>query len=76
MFSSEDGAYQIIEEAIAKYEKHFNLDFPLYEYIHITKNDHYDFSLDGAENLLSLINKQIEVDEPVEVPKDYFERRY
>lgn len=76
MFSSEEGAYSIIEDAISKYEEHFDLDFPIYEYIHITKNDHYDFSVAGAKKLGKFIDQRIEKNDPVNVPEDYYERRY
>lgn len=76
MFTSEDGAYPIINEAVDKYEKHFNKKFPLYEYIHITKSNQYDFSISGAKKLLKLINGRIQSNKVVDIPPDYNERLY
>ena len=76
MFTSEEGAYPVINKAVDKYEKHFNKEFPLYEYIHITKNNQYDFSLSGAKRLSKLINERIWNNEAVDVPLDYHERLY
>lgn len=76
MFSSEDGAYTIINEATTKYKKHFNAEFPLYEYIHITRNETYDFSVKGANRLSKFIDKCISAENAVLIPVDYEERLY
>lgn len=76
MFTSEDGAYPIIDTAVNKYENYFGKEFPLYEYVHITKNDRYDFSLKGAERLRTFIDGCIDSNNPVEVPEDYHDRLY
>lgn len=50
MFSCEDGAWPIIDAAIKKYKQHFHDEFPIYEYIDVTKSDDFDFSIQGAKN--------------------------
>lgn len=37
MFSCEDGAWSIIDDAVKKYEQHFHDEFPIYEYIDVTR---------------------------------------
>ena len=32
-----------------KYEQHFHDEFPIYEYIDVTKSDDFDFSILGAK---------------------------
>ncbi|EPI05056.1 coenzyme F420 hydrogenase domain protein [Enterococcus faecalis 13-SD-W-01] len=76
MFTSEEGAYPIINEAVDKYEKHFKQSFPLYEYIYVTKDKNYDFSISGAKKLSKLINGRIQSNKAVDVPPDYNERLY
>lgn len=76
MFTSEDGAYTVIIEAIDKYEKHFNKEFPIYEYIHITKDEKYDFSVKGAKRLSNFIDGFIKANKPVSIPSDYKKRLY
>lgn len=76
LFSFEEGSGEIIDRAIEKYEKSFNMEFPLYEYIEITRNQEYDFSLDGAKKLTEFINEKIDNGMPVPIPSDYFNRNY
>lgn len=76
MFTAEDGAMEIIENATDKYQKQFDEEFPLYEYTYITGNDNYDFTVDGAKQLAAFINGRIDIDKPVTVPDDYYERDY
>lgn len=76
MFTSEKGAFPIINAAVDDYENHFGKDFPLYEYIHITKNNQYDFSIKGAERLRNFIDGCIASDNPVAIPEDYNDRLY
>lgn len=76
MFTSEDDALTLINNSVDRYEKHFDLEFPLYEYIHITKNDQYDFSLKGAERFSLFIDDCIKSNLPVKIPSDYHDRLY
>lgn len=76
LFSAEDGASEILNEALDRYEQHFKEGFPTYEYINITSNNDYDISISGVKKLADYINKRIEINLPVEVPKDYWERMY
>ncbi|EPH98177.1 coenzyme F420 hydrogenase domain protein [Enterococcus faecalis 13-SD-W-01] len=76
MFTSEEGAYPIINEAVDKYENHFSKEFPLYEYLHITKDEKYDFSLAGANKLAQFIEDCINDKKPVLIPEGYDDRLY
>ncbi|HIB1875260.1 TPA: hypothetical protein ACWWCX_002694 [Enterococcus faecium] len=76
MFTREDGAGDIINDALEKYEKHFNVEFPLYEYISMTESDRYDFSVDGAKRLSKFIDERIATNTPVKIPEGYNERIY
>lgn len=76
MFSAEDGAMEIIEQAIEKYELHFGKVFPLYEYTEMTRSDDNDFSVVGGEMLSKFIDTCIKNEDPVNVPEGYEERLY
>lgn len=76
MFSFEDGAEKIINSVVNRYESHFYETFPLYEYIDMTSNSGYDFSVKGAEKLYKFVDRCIESDEPVKIPKGYNDRTY
>lgn len=76
MFTFENGAGVIISRAIGEYEGHFNMAFPLYEYINITKSKSYDFSLKGAKRLSKVIEDCIANNKPVKGPDGYSERTY
>lgn len=78
MFNAEGKAGKIVDEAIEKYESHFELDFPLYtnEFLTMVANDKYDVSLDGAKRLKKFINDKIKENKPVDVPEDYYDRIY
>jgi hypothetical protein len=74
MFSCEEGAWSIIDAAIKKYEQHFHDEFPIYEYIDVTKSDDFDFSIQGAKKLAKFIDEHIK--ENKLVPSDYHSRLY
>ena len=76
MFTAEDGAWGIIDPAVEKYELHFNMIFPVYEYISITESADYDFSVEGAKRLEKFINKRITANRPVDIPQGYENRVY
>jgi len=76
MFSAEGGAMDIVGKAVDKYEKHFDEVFPLYEYLNITSNDDYDFSVKGSKQLATFIDGRIDIDKPVAIPDDYNDRMY
>lgn len=76
MFSSENGASDLVQNAIDKYEKHFDSEFPLYEHIHLTKNNNFDFSIEGAKRLDSFISGKIKENKLVEIPEGYYDRLY
>ncbi|MFL2071169.1 hypothetical protein ACEN4P_01475 [Marinilactibacillus psychrotolerans] len=76
MFSAEENAMEIINPSVDKYEKHFKEIFPLYEYINITENKDYDFSVSGAKKLNTFIENRIETNDPVKIPKGYEDRVY
>ncbi|MCH4171748.1 MAG: hypothetical protein LKF36_11030 [Lactobacillus sp.] len=73
MFYAEDGAGEVIARAQEKYEAHFGYAFPLYNYLDITKDDEYDFSLAGAYRLQKFINERIEKNKPVRITDEYFD---
>lgn len=74
MFWIESGM-DIIEDAVERYEKHFNKKFPLYEYIEIAEIDEM-ITTEGAEKFKKFVEEQIDKDEEVETPEDYDTRRY
>lgn len=76
MFSYEEGASDIIEAAIDRYEAHFKRGFPLNEFIRLAYGKDYDFSLEGAQRLDKFINERINANKPVKVPTDYDNRLY
>lgn len=76
MFTFEDGVADVLNKAVAGYEQHFEKDFPLYDYVNLTKSKDYDFSVKGAERLAELISKCIKTNRPVETPSDYEKRIY
>ena len=63
MFSCEDGAWSIIDDAVKKYEQHFHDEFPIYEYL-------------GAKKLAKFIDEHIKENKSVHVPSDYHSRLY
>lgn len=76
MLYVEDGAAQIMNAAIQKYEDKFNADFPLYEHLDITSGNEYDVSISGANNLAEFIETRIKNNDPVEIPEGYEDRVY
>jgi len=76
MFDFEEGASEVMNPAIEKYESHFKIEFPLYEYLTITQKDHFDFSFEGAKKLTDFIDERIRIDSPVNIPNGYNERLY
>lgn len=76
MFTAEDGAGEIIDQAMERYEKKFGTGFPLYEHIDLTLSDQYDFSLKGAKRLEKWIDGLIKTNTPAPKPADYDERMY
>ncbi|MFZ2381194.1 hypothetical protein [Leuconostoc falkenbergense] len=76
MLFVEDGAALIMNAAIQKYEDNFNVDFPLYEHLDITRGDGYDVSISGAKSLATLIETCIKNNDPVEIPEGYEDRMY
>lgn len=76
MFSMEEGALDIINEAIDKYEKHFDIEINMLDLVHITEGDGYDFSVKGAKKLASLIDKHINTNEHINTPEENEQRVY
>jgi hypothetical protein len=76
MFHAENGAWEIINKAVSKYETHFDAIFPIYEYTEMTSGSGYDFSLSGAKRLSDFIDDRIKQDKPVAVPEGYEDRLY
>lgn len=76
LFYFEDGAGPIIDQAVEKYENHFEEQFPLYEYLDMTRDDTYDFSIKGANKLKDFVDNRISEDKPVKIPEGYHERLY
>ena len=76
MLYVEDGAAQIMNAAIQKYEDKFKDDFPLYEHLDITSGDGYDVSISGANSLAEFIETRIKNNNPVEIPEGYEDRVY
>jgi len=76
MLFVEDGAAQIMDAAIQKYEDKFETIFPLYEHLNLTRGGKYDVSISGAKSLVTFIEKCIKNNDPVEIPDGYEERLY
>ncbi|WP_414842150.1 hypothetical protein [Enterococcus saccharolyticus] len=79
MFSVEPNAFeasQKLYEAEERYEDRFGKVFPTYEYGDTLKGNGYDHSRKGMEKLAAFINKRIEDNKPVPIPKGYEERVY
>ncbi|KFN92165.1 hypothetical protein [Tetragenococcus muriaticus] len=76
MFTWEDGAKEIVEKSMQRYEDELEDEFPLFAYTEVTENEEYDFSLKGALRLQDLIDELIEKEEFAEKPPDYDERVY
>ena len=76
MFNAEFGSWDILEPALERYEANFNQPFPVYEYIEVTRNDKYDFSIVGCKKLTELIDEKIKNNEAVAIPDGYIERLY
>lgn len=76
MFTFEEGVNDTINIAVDKYEKHFSKEFPVYEYLSMTKSKDYDFSVKGSKRLADFIDKRIKANNPVEIPEGYEERLY
>lgn len=71
LYFKDDKSREIVIKYVDKYEAHFDIDFPIFEYIEST-----DVTIEVAENLKELIVNSINKGEPVETPKDYHERLY
>lgn len=67
----EDGSMAIVDQATEKYEAHFDEQFPLMEYIDITREGDYDVSISGAKRLSEMIEDRILTNKPVAVPEGY-----
>lgn len=76
MFTSEEGAWDVIEKAVNKYEKQFLEEFPVYEYTNITTGKGFDFSIKGAVKLSEFIDERIKNNKPVDIPEGYNKRIY
>ena len=76
LFTAEVGAMSIIDAIVEKYEIHFELTFPLYEFIRTTSSDDYDFSIAGAKRLEKFIEGRIKDNKPVKIPDGYEDRKY
>lgn len=76
MLSVEDGAALIMNATIQKYEDKFEVDFPLYEHLDLTRGDGYDVSISGAKSLAAFIETRIKNNDPVEIPEGYEDRMY
>lgn len=70
-----ESGMEIIEAAAEQYQEHFNKEFPLYEYIEIAEIDGM-ITKEGAERFKKFIEERIEKDEEVDIPEDYYMRRY
>lgn len=74
MFSFEnDEVRDLVVNLINQYENHFKKDFPLQEYLETEKGL---VTNKNANQFKSLIDKCIEENKPVEIPKDFYERLY
>ena len=76
MFTFETGAGELIEKAVGKYESHFDSMFPLYEFMRLTSEGEYDFSIAGAKRLEKFIDGRIKDNKPVKIPAGYENRKY
>lgn len=64
MFSFESGVDEVMYEAVERYKKHFEKDFPLHEYTDVTSSEEYDFSIAGAKRLTTVIDEMIANNKP------------
>ncbi len=71
LYFNSERAREIVVSSVERYEKHFKIDFPIFEYI-----ESEEVTVEVAYNLKELINKHIENDSPVATPSDYNERLY
>lgn len=76
MLTFEDGAQDIINDSLDKYEEVFEEQFPFYLYIDVTKGGKWDVSVVGCKNLKKIIDRAIADNKPVYKPDDYDERDY
>ena len=76
MFTVEEGAWELVEEAINEYEEHFDSIFPIYEYLDMASNKEYDVSVEGSKKLINFITGRIVEDNPVDIPLGYEDRTY
>ncbi|KRM72134.1 hypothetical protein [Lacticaseibacillus brantae] len=76
MMNFEDDAIRIVSEAEAAYEESFGVRFPVELYQDITRNEYYDFSIEGARRLNVIILKAVADGKPVDTPEDFYRRQY
>jgi len=76
MLHFEIGASEVLNPVLDAYTEQFGDDFPLYEYLNVTRNDEYDISVTGAKRLVDLIKQSISQNRPVPKPDDYDDRVY
>ena len=76
MFSSEPGAWQILDPALKRYLDKFGVEFPIYDHINKTSFNDFDFSIIGCTKTAEWIDELIATNKPVEIPADYNDRFY
>lgn len=62
-----------VSKLVSKYEKHFDEDFPLQEYLEETNGI---VTSENVESFEKMINKSIENNKLVVTPKDFCKRLY
>lgn len=74
MFSFEnDDARDLVVSLVKRYENHFKKDFPVQEYLETIKGI---VTSENADRFKTLIDKRVEENKPVEIPRDFHKRLY
>ncbi|MFW7373915.1 hypothetical protein [Vagococcus fluvialis] len=71
LYFDSDKSRQTVVDSVAKYEKHFKVDFPTFEYI-----ESESVTVEVADKLKKLIDNCVKSDKLVATPKDYDKRLY
>lgn len=71
LYFDNEKSREIVVDSVNKYEKHFSIDFPIFEYI-----ESENVTTGVADRLKELIDDCVIKDKPVETPADYKERLY
>ena len=76
MFYYERGAAEIVDNAVDKYESHFEERFPIYDFLDMTSSGKYDFSVAGSKRLETFIDERIKAEAKLSVPDNFDKINY